>query len=217
MSLHGSLSVSPPIPASPRRLVLFDIDGTLLTSGAAAPRAFRQALEEVFGTSGPTEGYSFAGRTDPGIARDLLGMAGIDETTIDAGLPTVFSLYLEKLRRALEIAPPTVFPGVSALLERLDGMTDQVVTGLLTGNVVEGARLKLEMAGLGWDRYRIGAFGSDHHIRSALPAVAIDRAMALQGHPFAGKSVVIIGDTPADISCGAHLGVCRRYLPVCRQ
>jgi len=189
------------------RLVLFDIDGTLLTSNGAAPRAFRRALETVFGTSGPQHGYSFAGRTDPRIARDLLGMAGIDEEAVDARLSEVWPLYLGNLRREMEVTRPTVYPGVAALLDRLDREADTVVTGLLTGNVDGGARMKLEAAGLGWERFVVGAFGSDHHDRAALPAVAIDRAEALKGHRFAGKSVVIVGDTPADIACGAHLGV----------
>jgi phosphoglycolate phosphatase-like HAD superfamily hydrolase len=196
----------PALP-NPRRLVLFDIDGTLLNSNGAAPRAFRQALEHVFGTSGPRDGYSFAGRTDPRIARDLLGMAGLDDATIDAKLPDVWPVYLEKLKTEMEITRPTVYPGVAALLERLDREADSVMTGLLTGNLDGGARMKLEGAGLKWDRFVVGAFGSDHHDRAALPAVAIERAAALRGHRFTGKSVVIVGDTPADIACGAHLGV----------
>jgi phosphoglycolate phosphatase-like HAD superfamily hydrolase len=79
--------------------------------------------------------------------------------------------------------------------------------GLLTGNIEEGARLKIDAAGLGWDRFRVGAFGSDHGDRPELPAVAIRRARDLTGVDFVGKEVVIVGDTPFDISCGAHLGV----------
>jgi len=190
-----------------RRLVLFDIDGTILTSGGAAPRAFRQALEEVFGTSGPTRGYSFAGRTDPQIARDLLLMAGLPAETIDRALPSVWALYTGFLRKELERAPPTVLPGVREILERIEKSTAVAVLGLLTGNVAEGARLKLESAGILHERFAIGAYGSDHHDRRELPAIAIDRAEAALGHRFEGKRVVIIGDTPFDISCGEHLGV----------
>ncbi|MDR0788526.1 MAG: HAD family hydrolase [Gemmatimonadota bacterium] len=207
MYTDGGISAVPLSQADSRRLVLFDIDGTLLTSSGAAPRAFRQALEEVFGTSGPQHGYSFAGRTDPRIARDLLGMAGLDPGTVDRGLAALWPLYLRNLQSELAVVPPTVYPGVTALLDRLEGETDQVVMGLLTGNVDGGARLKLEAAGLGWERFVVGAFGSDHHDRGALPAVAVERAAALRGHRFQGKAVVIIGDTPADIACGAHLGV----------
>jgi phosphoglycolate phosphatase len=189
------------------RLVLFDIDGTILTSGGAAGRAFRRALEEVFGTSGPTNGYSFAGRTDPRIARDLLSMAGVAPETIEARLADVWDRYTGHLRREFTIVTPRVFPGVIELLARVEDARDSAVLGLLTGNVEEGARLKLESAGIARDRFLVGAFGSDHHDRSELPAVAIRRAEQLVGHRFVGKAVVIIGDTPADISCGAHLGV----------
>lgn len=188
------------------RLILFDIDGTLITSAGAAGPPFRRALETVFGTSGPAEGYSFAGRTDPQIARELLANAGLAGAEIDAGLEQVWELYLEGLAEALQTARITVLPGVPDLLDGLE--TDPSgILGLLTGNVREGARMKLEAAGLGFDRFVVGAFGSDHGHRPELPAVAIRRAEERFGHRFSGKSVVIIGDTPHDIACGEHLGV----------
>ncbi|MEX2571199.1 MAG: HAD hydrolase-like protein [Gemmatimonadota bacterium] len=189
------------------RLVLFDIDGTILSSNGAAGRAFRQALEEVFGTSGPTEGYSFAGRTDPQIARELLDLAGLEHAEIAAGLDRVWPRYTSLLAEEFRTAAATVHPGVHALLDRIEAAPDDAVLGLLTGNVVEGARLKLGSAGIDFDRFPVGAFGSDHHDRRELPAVAIDRAEALIGHRFEGKSIVIIGDTPYDVACGEHLGV----------
>ncbi len=188
------------------RLVLFDIDGTILSSNGAAASAFRNALEEVFGTSGPKRGYSFAGRTDPQIAHDLLAMAGLDEATIQEGLPRAWDLYLEGLAFELETVAATVYPGVVEILDRLDTEADAIV-GLLTGNIVGGARLKLEAADIDFDRFKVGAYGSDHRERSALPAIAVDRAEASFGRRFEGKSVVIIGDTPADVACGEHLGV----------
>jgi phosphoglycolate phosphatase len=189
------------------RLVLFDIDGTILSSDGAAPRAFRRALETVFGTSGPVSGYSFAGRTDPQIARDLLTMAGLPEEHILNGLPDVWELYTTILAQEFRKVRATVYPGVRELLDRLEHAREDAVLGLLTGNVAEGARLKLESAGIDFDRFRVGAFGSDHHDRRELPEVAIDRAERALGHRFLGKSVVIIGDTPHDIACGEHLGV----------
>jgi phosphoglycolate phosphatase len=188
------------------RLVLFDIDGTILRSGGAAARAFRRALEEVFGTSGPTDGYSFAGRTDPQIARDLLSLAGLPSREIDEGLERVWEKYLTNLRTELSRTRVRVLPGVRPLLARL-AEENAAVLGLLTGNVLEGARLKLESAAIDQAKFVVGAFGSDHADRRELPAVAIERAERRSGHRFAGKSVVIIGDTPFDISCGAHLGV----------
>ena len=189
-----------------RRLVLFDIDGTILSSAGAAPRAFRRALEEVFGTSGPRDGYSFAGRTDPQIAIDLLTMAGIDRARIDRELPGVWARYISHLAAEFERMRVRVHPGVRELIDGLAAEATALL-GLLTGNTAEGARLKLDAANIDHARFVVGAFGSDHADRRELPSLAIDRAERVSGHRFAGKSVVIIGDTPFDISCGEHLGV----------
>jgi phosphoglycolate phosphatase len=189
-----------------RRLVLFDIDGTLLRSNGAAPRAFRRALEEVFGTSGPTR-HSFGGKTDPQIARELLERVGLDRERIEAGIDDAWRRYLAALRHEVSATDMTVLPGVPSLLDELERSSHDALLGLLTGNLREGARIKLDAAGLGFDRFRVGAFGSDHADRPELPALAVERAQALVGRRFEGKDVVIIGDTPADIFCGAHLGV----------
>ena len=189
-----------------RRLILFDIDGTLLTTDGVAGRAFRAALETVFGTSGPAGGYSFAGKTDPQIARDLLLAAGVEEPTIAARLPTVWDHYTPALERDIDPAATKVFPGVRELVERLHEHPDAIL-GLLTGNLREGARIKLDAAGIDFSWFQVGAFGSDHAHRRELPALAIDRAEERFGRRFEGKDVVIIGDTPLDVACGEHLGV----------
>jgi phosphoglycolate phosphatase-like HAD superfamily hydrolase len=190
-----------------RRLVLFDIDGTLLTADGAGRRAIRDALQEVFGTTGPVGRYDFAGRTDPQIARDLLGMAGLDAATIEAGLPRLFDLYVANLEREIRGVAVRALPGVRELLDRVEGAGGEVVLGMLTGNVREGARLKVDAAGLGFARFRVGAFGSDHADRPELAAVAARRAREATGTEFRGKEIVIIGDTPHDVSCGEALGV----------
>lgn len=190
-----------------KRLLLFDIDGTLLSTNGAARRAFHRALLEVFGTAGPIDDHPFDGKTDPQIARELMRGAGLPDAQIDAKLPELFQHYLADLEQ--EIHKPdyqtTVYPGVRELLAEL-AQQPAVVLALLTGNVARGADLKLGSAGLR-DYFAFGAFGSDCEDRSGLPQVAVDRARELLGRDFDGHNVVVIGDTPSDVRCGESLGV----------
>ncbi len=190
-----------------RRLVLFDIDGTLLSAGGAGGRALRDALLEVYGETGPIGSYSMGGRTDPQIVRELLTAAGMAMDDIEPRLDGVWDAYLRNLPREIGRAQVRALPGVPALLDRVDAGGPSTVLGLLTGNVVQGARMKVEAAGLAFGRFRVGAYGSDHWQRPELPAVAARRARELTGTEYAGKEIVIIGDTPFDIACGEHLGV----------
>ena len=184
------------------RLVLFDIDGTIL-SGGPAREAFVVALCEVFGTAGPVDRWEFSGKTDPQIARELLTEAGIDRGRIGRMLPALWDRYLEELEARLPAFPTRALPGVTDLLARLEGEPG-VATALLTGNLAGGARLKLESARLAhW--FPVGAYGSDHEVRNELPAIAVRRAEAHWGTRFAPGEVVIVGDTPRDVACGrAH-------------
>ena len=190
-----------------KRLVLFDIDGTLLKADGAGARALTDALMEVFGRMGPVGGYSMGGRTDPQIVRELMTAVGMPVDEIEARLDEVWRVYLRNLRAQLARSRVRALPGVPPLLDRVEAQGSSTVLGLLTGNVEEGARLKVDAAGLGFDRFRVGAYGSDHWQRPELPAVAARRARQATGIGFEGKEIVIIGDTPFDISCGAHLGV----------
>lgn len=190
-----------------KRLVLFDIDGTLLSAGGAGARAVRDAMLEVYGQTGAIGGYNMGGRTDPQIVRELLTAAGWSIEDVEAGLERLWEAYVRNLRVEIAKADIRPFPGVAELLDRIEASGDPTVLGLLTGNVKEGARLKVDAAGLGFDRFRVGAYGSDHWRRPELPAVAAQRARAATGIDFSGKEIVIVGDTPFDISCGAHLGV----------
>jgi phosphoglycolate phosphatase-like HAD superfamily hydrolase len=188
------------------KLVLFDIDGTLLWTDGAGRRAIHTALVEVFGTTGP-EGHWFDGKTDPQIVRELMGLAGIGSDVIEERIDRLLARYVEELRLELS-APdhvPHVFPGVRELLDALENRND-VTLGLLTGNLAEGAREKLRSVGLDPSRFSVGAFGSDHHDRPELPAVAQRRFEELFGRRLAGRDVVVIGDTPADVTCGRAIG-----------
>lgn len=182
-----------------RRLILFDIDGTLV-SGRAAKPAFEAAMIETYGTVGDLAGVSFAGKTDPQIARELLSRVGLDRETIDAGLPELWDRYVAHLEEWLDDLPMRVLPGVHELLDALAGL-QEVGLGLLTGNIARGAELKLESAGL-WERFAIGGFGSDHEERNELPAVALRRARAHWSVQIEAGDAVVVGDTPRDVGCG---------------
>jgi phosphoglycolate phosphatase len=193
-------------PARPRTLVLFDIDGTILWTDGAGRRAVFGALEEQFGADLPAD-HRFDGKTDPQIVRELLRHGGVSDADIDARLEQVLDRYYALLRVELNGADHRehVFPGVHELLDELEGR-DDVVLGLLTGNIEAGAHAKLAAVGIAPHRFVVGAFGSDHHDRPELPEIARRRAEEALGHPIAGRDVVVIGDTPADVACGVGIG-----------
>ena len=189
-----------------RRLVLFDIDGTLLTAAGAGRTAVARAMEEVYGPVGSLADHPFGGKTDPQIAFEVLGPLGWSMAAIEAGLPTMFERYLTYLEEELPRSPRArLMPGVHPLLDRL-AERPEVTLGLLTGNLARGAAIKLAHFGLE-GRFSFGAFGSDDGDRHRLPAIAVARAEAQSGHRHQGKEIVIIGDTEHDIACGRALGV----------
>jgi phosphoglycolate phosphatase len=182
-----------------RRLILFDIDGTLLWGGPAK-HAFVDAMVETYGTLGDLETVSFAGKTDPQIARELLSGAGVGREEIEAGFDRLWERYLGHLEERLPEDPVEVLPGVAELLDALADHGD-VGVGLLTGNIEGGARLKLGSGGL-WGRFAFGSYGSDHEERDALPAIAVGRARELWGDVVRAEHAVVVGDTPRDVACG---------------
>jgi phosphoglycolate phosphatase len=187
------------------KLVLFDIDGTLLWTNGAGRRAMTAALTQVFGGAGPTD-YRYDGKTDPQIVRDLMRAAGHSDDVIDARMERLMAYYLARLEVELAEGLHThVFEGVPELLDVLE-RRDDVVLGLLTGNLRAGAALKLRSAGVDISRFRVGAFGSDHHHRPELPAIVQRRAREELGLDVPGSRMVVIGDTPADIECARAIG-----------
>ncbi len=188
------------------KIVLFDIDGTLLWTDGAGRRAVHQALEFVFGSSVP-ENHEFDGKTDPQIVRELMQRVGTSDDVIEARLTETLSRYVELLLGELAQADyaGNVYPGIPSLLDALEAR-DDVLLGLLTGNVREGATAKLSAVGIARDRFKVGAFGSDNASRPELPAIARRQAEELLGHPVRGNDVVVIGDTPADMRCGLGIG-----------
>ena len=192
--------------ATTTKLVLFDIDGTILLTDGAGRRAVHRALTEVFGGTGPGD-HRFDGKTDPQIVRELMRFEGHTDARIDAAMPAVFDRYVELLREELQTGAAGVrlMPGVRELLDALAVRSD-VVLGLLTGNLMAGAHAKLRAAGIDPSIFRVGAFGSDHEVRCELPAVAQRRVRDELRIDIAGRDVVVIGDTPAEIDCGRSIG-----------
>jgi phosphoglycolate phosphatase-like HAD superfamily hydrolase len=187
------------------KVVCFDIDGTLIWTDGAGRRAIHRALLEILGTAGPIETFRFDGRTDGEIVTRLAEAAGLrPDAALVAG---VLDRYLAVLEQ--ELARPghrtTVLPGVMQILDALEARPDCLL-GLVTGNIVTGARLKLRSGGIDPARFRVGAFGTDSHVRQELPAIAQRRSGELLGRPVPGRDLVIIGDTPADVECGRLIG-----------
>jgi phosphoglycolate phosphatase-like HAD superfamily hydrolase len=189
-----------------KKLLLFDIDGTLLLSAGAGRRAILKAIHEYVGDLEPLRGIRFDGKTDPQIVAELFEAGGDPEPDEPARITRVLDRYVSLLEQ--ELTGPehgtSPMPGVPELLEQL-GRTPAVL-GLLTGNVVPGARLKLRAARIDCDQFVVGAYGSDHARRAELPPIAAKRAEPWFGRIPGGTEVVIIGDTPADVACAASIG-----------
>jgi len=187
------------------RLILFDIDGTLIHITRGGRAVLAAALTELFGTAGPIESYSMAGKNDALIIRDLLGAAGIPPAEIAARLDDIYEEMgwrAPAIFRRHEMRP---CPGVPALLAALQERSD-VLLGLLTGNNRVTAPLKLQAAGIDPDIFSLAAYGCDQADRNRLPAIAMERARALIGEPIQPTDTVVVGDTPADIICGRSAG-----------
>lgn len=187
------------------KLVLFDIDGTLLRSDGAGRRAMEGALAETFGSRGP-EQHPYDGKTDRQIVREVMRLAGHGDSHIDGHMDSLLERYLDRLRVELDGGSAMqTLPGVLELLAALEAR-DDVVLGLLTGNLADGAVAKLRAVGISPARFRVNAFGSDHEHRPELPGIARQRASEFLGVEFLGDAIVVIGDTPADIECCRPIG-----------
>lgn len=185
-----------------RRLFLFDIDGTLITSGGAGEGALKDAMKSRFGVEEDLEGIVLAGSTDARIAAELLGKAGIAHTPENAA--ALLDEYLHHLPRRLADHNGRILPGIVELLEALAARPDCVLA-LLTGNVVRGAEIKLTHFGV-WHHFEFGAFSDDHHDRNELGKFARARATDRHGIEFPPEKIYVIGDTPRDIECGRAIG-----------
>jgi phosphoglycolate phosphatase len=187
------------------KLMLFDIDGTLVLTGGAGLRAMTRACEEIVGHASALEGIPVAGRTDWIILQDTLARLGrtLDQTLFDA----LRARYVDYLREEI-LQPGKGFngplPGVDRLLAAL-APRDDVHLGLVTGNFEAGARIKLERFDL-WRYFKCGAFGDDAADRNQLVPVAVKRAAACGIPEIDAADVIVVGDTPHDVACAQAVG-----------
>ncbi len=184
-----------------KTLLLFDIDGTLIRGGGCGERSLRLAVRDTFGVEDDLHDIEIAGRTDTGIARQLLRKYGRAET--DDAIGEILENYLRHLPVLLAETAGHLLPGVQALLALLQ-MRSDVVLALLTGNLERGAKHKLTHFGV-WDCFAFGAYADDHHERNRLGPFALSRARE-RGHEFSPARTFIIGDTEHDISCARAIG-----------
>lgn len=181
--------------------ILFDIDGTLLSSSGAGGRAMYAAIKELHGADLPMGSVAFHGRTDRAIISDILKLANIEPTP--SNFLAVKEVYLSILPKELDGVESRVFEGVMELLEKLESMP-QVQVGLLTGNMADGAKLKLDHFNIS-DRFNFGAYGDEFHSRNDVAADAYRRINNSGSTQVPSDKIWIIGDTPADIECARHI------------
>ncbi len=187
------------------RLLLFDIDGTLINSSRIGRSALGRALFDVFGAAGSLDTYDFAGKTDRGIVYDLMTAEGWSVEEIEARLPKLDERMAAAGQALFTAETMWACPGVPALLDSLS-RRDDIVLSLLTGNIRRTVPLKLAAAGIDPAQFVDGAYGSDSPNRDDLFAIALERVHEATGHRFRGEDTIIIGDTPADIQCARSGG-----------
>ena len=185
------------------KLILFDVDGTLIDTAGAGKRAMEHAFGEVFGLEGfeRADGVAYAGRTDPVILEGLARAFSIRPVTFRENRDRLERIFVRAL--AGEMARPDerrrLLPGVRPLLERLDALAE-IHLGLLTGNIEAGARAKLEPFGLN-HFFPSGGFASDHPDRREIARIACRKLSDLTGIPFRPEDVTVVGDTEHDVDC----------------
>jgi phosphoglycolate phosphatase len=187
------------------RLILFDIDGTLIRTGGAGLKAFERTFATVFRIPNATKDLEFAGRTDLSLVRECFRTHQIEAS--QANFEKFCDCYVFWLHHLLGCLNGEICPGVGDFINGLQSLHHVPLLGLLTGNIRLGAEIKLRHYNL-WDQFRSGAFGDDHEDRNQLAVIARERGMALlkTTRKLAGKEILVIGDTPADIECGKKIG-----------
>jgi len=183
------------------RLILFDIDGTLIDSGGAGVRSLDLAFKKVFSVENGFHGISMAGKTDSQIIKEGLAKHGL---SMDGNIVAVIEAYLFHLKQEIKNDRKHTKPGVHKILQLLHHVRD-IGVGLLTGNLEQGARIKLDAFNLN-KYFPSGAFGSDDEDRNKLLPVAVRRFEELLNEKIAIEESIVIGDTPRDVECAHSYG-----------
>ena len=186
----------------PRKLLLWDIDGTILHTGKAGEAALGHAMEKLHGMTRGLQGLEIAGRTDKWIVEQLLAREGLPHG--EREIARFLDEYVERLAEELPRRQGGLHPGILGILEEAHRRPD-LVQGLLTGNIEKGARLKLSRYGVN-HFFEFGAFADDSSVRNELGPHAQRRAHARHGEEFPPERIYIIGDTPHDVACARAIG-----------
>jgi phosphoglycolate phosphatase len=185
------------------RLVLFDIDGTLIRTGGAGVKAFERTFAVEFGIQKAAHGINFAGRTDTSLVRECFNRHGIEPSA--SNFKKFFEAYVFVLSHLLLDCQGSACAGVVEFLKQLEQLPDRPLIGLLTGNIRLGAEIKLRHFDL-WDYFCCGAFGDDDEDRNRLAQIAQERGRELLGRRLPGSEILVVGDTPRDVECGRAIG-----------
>ena len=188
-----------------KKLLLFDIDGTLLISKGASRKAKAFAMQSVFGTDAGIEKHPFGGKTDWQILREVLEPTGITALEIGQKMPRYQAEFARQLDRIIGDFPVEALAGAHTLIDTLHAR-DEIMLGLVTGNTSATAPIKLRAAGFDPAVFAVGAYGSESDDRNHLPRLALDRAIGVALHEIAPADVIVIGDTVADVRCARALG-----------
>ncbi len=187
----------------PKKLVLFDIDGTLLSMNEVNRTILGDALRAVYGTEGSTGTHNFAGKLDCTIIHEVMQSAGLSESDIAEKFDLAKETYIEMFRTQAKASDVVLMQGIRELLDELSGHSE-LLLGLLTGNFEESGRHKLLLPQIN-HYFPFGAFADDGFSRNELPPVAVKKAYQLTGITFSEHNIIIIGDTEHDITCARVL------------
>jgi phosphoglycolate phosphatase len=185
------------------RLVLFDIDGTLVNTGGAGKNAFGHTFATAFNSHNGIGKVSFGGRTDVSLARELFGIHRIPATP--ENFQKFFDHYVFCLDHVMQHSNGKACPGARDFISELQALPDPPMLGLLTGNIRLGAEIKLRHYDL-WDVFETGGFADDHEDRNHIAVAALERGRRVLGKDLRPDEIIVVGDTPFDIRCAEFIG-----------